>query len=64
MTPVTFVVLGDGKTLWTSKPIKVSGSLQKCNISVAGVEVLELRAMCPGPAGGAYAVWVEPHVTR
>ena len=64
LTPVTFLVLGDGKTLWTSQPVKASGSLQSANVSVAGVAVLELRAHCPGRAEGAYAVWVEPHVTR
>jgi len=64
LTPVTFLVLGDGKTLWTSQPVKASGSLQSCALSVAGVEVLELRAHCPGRAEGAYAVWIEPHVTR
>lgn len=63
-TPVTFTVLGDGKSLWTSQPVKVSGSWQSCSISVVGVEVLELRAHCPGRPGGAYAVWVEPQVLR
>jgi len=64
LTPVTFLVLGDGKTLWTSQPVKASGQLQFCHVNVAGVEVLELRAHCPGRAEGAYAVWVEPQVTR
>lgn len=60
----TFLVLGDGKTLWTSQPVKTSGSLQSCTVSVDGVEVLELRAHWPGRAEGAYAVWVEPQVAR
>jgi hypothetical protein len=64
LTPLTFVVLGDGKLLWTSQPVKVSGNSQLCNISVTGVDVLELRAQCPGRYEGAYAVWVEPYVLR
>lgn len=64
ITPITFTVLGDGKALWSSKPIKFSRSPQTCNISVAGVDVLELRVLCPGRYEGAYAVWVEPHVQR
>ncbi|MBL8792404.1 MAG: NPCBM/NEW2 domain-containing protein [Planctomycetia bacterium] len=64
LTPITFVVLGDGKPLWTSKPIKLSHEPQTCTVSVTGVDVLELRVVCPGKYEGAHAVWVEPHVLR
>jgi serine/threonine protein kinase len=62
-SPVTFVVLGDGKTLWTSKPVQIPRNLQECRINVSGIDVLELRASCPGSNGGAHAVWLAPYVT-
>jgi hypothetical protein len=52
LTPITFVVLGDGKPLWTSKPVKLSREPQGCMVSVAGVDVLELRVACPGEVRG------------
>jgi serine/threonine protein kinase len=62
-SPLTFVVLGDGKTLWTSKPVQMPKTTQKCNINVSGVDVLELRVDCPGGYNGAHAVWLDPCIT-
>src|SRR5262249_55665562 len=57
-TPLTFQVLGDGKTLWQSKPVNIARDVQEYKIDVSGVEVLELRVLCPGSGDNAYAVWL------
>jgi hypothetical protein len=61
-TALTFEVLGDGKSLWKSKPVDAARKVQECKIDVRGVEVLELRVNCPGSYVNAQAVWLEPHV--
>jgi hypothetical protein len=61
-TPLTFQVLGDGQTLWTSAPTRDKGQMQECQISVKGVRVLELRVNCPGWYDSAHAVWLDPYL--
>jgi hypothetical protein len=60
--PLTFVVVGDGKVLWKSRPVDTTRSVQDCKVDVSGVGELELRVACPGPADNAHAVWLEPRV--
>ena len=57
---VTFVVVGDGKTLLTSKPITNWGTATACEVNIRGVKELELRVECAGDSSLAYAVWYEP----
>jgi hypothetical protein len=59
---LTFRVLGDGKELWASKPVQSARVVQECAVSVAGVEVLELRVHCPGFNGDGHAVWLDPYL--
>jgi hypothetical protein len=61
-TALTFQVWGDGKLLWKSEPVDKAGFVQECSVSVAGVEVLDLRIQCPGECTNASGVWVEPRV--
>jgi hypothetical protein len=61
-TPVTFLVLGDGKELWKSKPVDTARIVQECKVNVSAVDVLELRVDCPGSSVNAHPVWLEPHV--
>jgi hypothetical protein len=61
-TPLTFQVLGDGKVLWSSKPLDVARNVQDCQVDVSRVNVLELRVDCPGSYVNAQAVWFEPRV--
>jgi hypothetical protein len=61
-TALTFEVLGDGKSLWKSKPVDTARKVQECNVDVTRVEVLELRVNCPGSFVNAQAVWLEPRV--
>jgi len=60
--PLVFRVLGDGRTLWASHPIKVSGQAQPCRVDVSGVKKLELVVENFGALARAHAVWVEPRL--
>lgn len=60
---VTFLVIGDGKVLWKSKPIKEADKLQECEVNVEKVGSLSLRVLCPGDNYLAWAVWLEPQVS-
>jgi hypothetical protein len=62
VTPLTFEVLGDGKTLWKSKPLTKKGQSRACEVKITGVRVLELRVNCPGPHDWAWSVWIEPRL--
>jgi hypothetical protein len=61
---LTFMVLGDGKVLWKSNPLQKQGESQECQISVAGVDRLELQVECKGSHNSAHAVWIDPAVSR
>lgn len=63
-SPCIFRVLGDGKELWRSRPVRSPADAQNCLIDVSGVQQLELAVSCSGPSEGAHAVWIEPRVTR
>ena len=61
---LVFLVLGDGKELWQSKPLRQPGDKHECKVSVQGVERLELRVHCTGTHVCAHAVWLEPLLTK
>jgi hypothetical protein len=61
-TPLTFIVEGDGRQLWTSRPAQKCGDFQECAVSVAGVNRLTLKVYCPGDSYCAHAVWVDPRL--
>jgi S1-C subfamily serine protease len=61
-TPLTFEVLGDGKSLWKSKAIKAQKETDECLVDVSTVDVLELRVHCPGSLDSARAIWVNPEL--
>lgn len=61
---VYFWVLGDGKVLWKSAPIRGRGDVQFCRVSVKNINKLELRTESPQKATGAHAVWLDPHVLK
>jgi hypothetical protein len=63
--PVTFIVVGDEKVLWTSKPLQRCGTTQDCTVNVVGVDRLELRTVCSSPRNEwAWAAWIEPRLLR
>lgn len=61
-TGLVFVVLGDGKVLWKSKPVDTAKMVQDCKADLSGVNVLEIRVECPGTNVNAQPVWLEPRV--
>jgi len=61
---MTFEVIGDGVSLWQSKPVTSRSETQLCEVSVAGVTTLTLKVSCAGDDRGTHAVWFEPYVTR
>jgi hypothetical protein len=63
-TPFTFMVFGDGRLLWQSKPMQRPGDGEEFRLSVAGVKELELRVNCPGSAYSAWAAWLDPALLK
>jgi serine/threonine-protein kinase len=62
---VTFTIMGDGKILWQSKPIRTKEDQpQDCSISVSGVDVLELQVTCSSNNSGVWPVWLDPSVSK
>ena len=57
---LTFEVLGDGRSLWKSKPVDKKAEFQVCEVNVAKVKVLTLVVHCSGLNHNANAVWFEP----
>ena len=45
-----FVVVGDGRELWTSEPVSKAGAPLQVRVNIAGVKRLVLRATAVGEA--------------
>jgi hypothetical protein len=57
---VEFILDGDGKELWRSKPIKKADGPTPVKVSVKGVQKIKLRVRRPeGQTGRAHADWVD-----
>lgn len=63
-SPLTFRVLGDGKLLWQSRPVRQPRKPALCRISIGRVRVLTLEVDCLGPNAWAFAVWIDPRIER
>lgn len=61
---LTFEVMGDGKSLWKSEPVKTRDAFQTCVIKVEKVKTLTLRVHCPDDQASAHAVWFGPFVVE
>jgi formylglycine-generating enzyme required for sulfatase activity len=61
--PLTFEVIGNGKSIWKSNPLAKRGDIQDCALSIPGVKQLELRVDNAGASGWAHPVWLEPRLT-
>jgi len=60
---VIFEVSGDDKLLWRSGVLRSARSPEEVNISVEGVQVLELRVMDGGDGiNYDHAVWLNPRL--
>lgn len=62
--PLTFEVLGDGKSLWKSEPVAALNAFQTCAVKLDKVKTLTLKVHCPDAHGGAHAVWFGPFVVE
>ncbi len=61
---VVFEIVGDGKTLWTSKTIK-QGTHAEFQVDVTGVDVLELKVNNAGDGNASdWGIWIEPQLKR
>ncbi len=60
--PLTFKVLGDGRVLWESSPLKTAADSQPCDVPLAGVQSLRLEIDCPGDSKNAWAAWINPQL--
>jgi serine/threonine protein kinase/formylglycine-generating enzyme required for sulfatase activity len=63
-SPLTFEIIGNGKSIWKSKPLTKKGDIQDCQIGLAGIKQLELRVNCAESNNTAWAVWLEPRLTH
>lgn len=63
-TAATFEILGNGKSLWKSKPAVVFDEIQEFSISLRAVDNLILRVHCPGSNTGCHAHWLDPLLIR
>ena len=63
-SPLIFKVLGDGKKLWQSKPIKLCKQTQLCDLDISGVDKLELEVHCSGGNSNCSALWLDPQVMK
>jgi hypothetical protein len=59
-SPLTFEVIGDGKSLWKSEPVTKREAFQTCTINIEKVKALTLRVHCENANNYAWAFWFEP----
>jgi hypothetical protein len=59
-TPLTFRIMGDGKLLWQSRPLRQKGEIQLFEIKLSRVRLLEMYVDCPGGHGSTHAIWADP----
>jgi hypothetical protein len=59
---LVFLVKGDGRVLWKSRPIQQKGDTETCAVDIADVESLTLEVRCTDDNGWAFAIWGEPQV--
>ena len=63
-SPLAFMVIGDGKVLWQSKPVQVKGKVQECVADIRGVKTLTVQAVSTGPPNWAHALWDQPRIYK
>jgi hypothetical protein len=60
---LTFRVVGDGKPLYTSRPLRQPGEREDFLVDVTGVDQLELFVDCPSSNTMAHGVWIDPKLS-
>jgi hypothetical protein len=70
ISPSVFTVVGDGKTLWRSRPLGKRDQMSHYSIDIEGVSILELHTTCTGEAhherGANYSwgAWLDPELVE
>jgi len=59
-----FIVLGDGKELWRSGPLKQSDEPKAVRVDITGVQRLILRVTSSGPGQRDFAGWANARLGR
>jgi hypothetical protein len=59
-----FVVIADGKEVWSSGHLSAGGQKETCDIDVSRVSALRLEVRTVGPHMGAHGAWIEPRLTK
>jgi len=63
-TALVFQILGDGKPLWKSRPIRTFKDAEGFDLVVSDIRELTLVVDCPGDNTGARAEWMEPRLSK
>ncbi|MBL8826530.1 MAG: protein kinase, partial [Planctomycetaceae bacterium] len=63
LSPVHFRVLGDGRELWKSPPLKTRGESAEVSVDVSGVKELRLETSCEENNGNCHTTWFMPRLT-
>ena len=61
---MVFSVQADGKLLWESKPAEKPHLVQECDLSVEGVDQIELILVASGNNYWWHGIWIDPYVTK
>jgi hypothetical protein len=59
-SPLTFEVIGDGRSLWKSESVTKIDTFQKFTINVDKIKTLTLRVHCSDASNWAWSFWIEP----
>ena len=62
--PIVFRVVGDGRTLWQSRPLQLPGVSVPFQIAVTKIKKLELFVDCRGSHHSEWALWIDPRLER
>jgi hypothetical protein len=62
--PFIFLVYGDNKLIWQSKPIASTADTDFCDVSIKGVESLRLEVKPTGEPRANHAIWFEPFLEK
>jgi serine/threonine protein kinase len=63
-TPLTFQIIGDDKVLWKSRAVRNAQDAQEFSVSVKSMNKITLEVRCPGSHSYAWAVWLNPLLSK
>ena len=57
---IVFSVVGDGRVLWRSTPLKAGNRFEVTNVDIRRVRTLEITTASPDQQWGGLGVWIDP----